>query len=389
MSLSAFEKRVKRRITARQHEFLAICAPGLEHLLKSEMDEMGEDILDPRIIKGGISFTGRLKAGILANLCLRSPSRVIMRVTSFKASNFPALEKSMAAVDWELYLPSTSDIQVQVSCRKSRLFHSDAVAQRCRAIVRSRLCQEEGEETGMVQTLMVRGDNDHFQVSLDMSGPLLHRRGIKEYVISAPLRETLAFAMLKRTGYQAGDILLDPMCGSGTFSIEAAMIRSHVPPGFFRSFSFEAWPGFQPKTFHHLKKKAEEDFILSRDTEIFASDMDPKAVDAVRKNIVHHEFLRVIQADQTDFFDLSPQGISRTQGIILLNPPYGKRLGQELDPLAFYREIGQKLRRDFKGWRLGIICPDDRAWNALELPRLSPGKIFHGGLDLIAGTGVI
>lgn len=389
MSLSAFEKRVKRRITARVHEFLAVCSPGLEPLLKSEMTELGDEILNPRTIPGGVLFDGKLKAGILANLYLRSPSRVLMRVTAFRASNFLALEKHMAAVDWELFLPCHGDIHVQVRCKKSRLFHSSAVAQRCQAVIGSRLNKEKSHGTGPAQTVMLRGENDHFQVSLDMSGALLHRRGIKGHVIRAPLRETLAFAMLRQAGFHAGDILVDPMCGSGTFSLEAAMIRSNVPPGFFRSFACETWPGFPPGTFHHLKKKAEQGFLLSSNPEIFASDMDSRAVDAVRENISVHEFLRTVQAETADFFDILPRGLPRAKGVILLNPPYGKRLGQAQGAKEFYREIGRKLSRDFPGWRLGILCPDRRAWDALNLDQLSPWMIFHGGLNLIAGTGQI
>ncbi|WP_022664874.1 THUMP domain-containing class I SAM-dependent RNA methyltransferase [Desulfospira joergensenii] len=385
---SAFEKRVKRRIIARQHEFFAVCSPGLESLCRSEMDELGDPILNPRVVKGGVAFEGRLEAGYLANLHLRSPSRLLLRLASFKAANFPALEKSISSVDWELFLPSDADIRIQVSCKKSRLFHSDAIAQRCRPIIQSRLSTGAPQESGSIQTLMIRAENDRFQVSLDMSGALLHRRGIKGHVISAPLRETLAFALLKESGFHGGDILVDPMCGSGTFSIEAAMIRSRVPPGFFRSFAFEAWPGFRPENFNHLKKKAKEKFILSREPEIFASDLDPRAVDAVRANISAHEFLNSIRAEKIDFFDIMPRP-SLQKGVILLNPPYGKRLGQGQNADDFYHEIGQKLTRDFKGWRLGILCPDHRTRKELSLKQLRSRIIFHGGLNLIAGFGVI
>ncbi len=390
MTQTAFEKRVKRRVIARPHEFFAACSPGLEPLCRQELEGLDPDIRDIRIMPGGVGFTGRLQDGYLANLCLRTPSRILMRLDSFKAVHFGEFEKGLGKIDWELFLPASSDLDVRVSCRQSRLYHSDALAQKSLGLIQDRLGQAGFPQDSKAdsQAVMIRGEKDRFQVSLDMSGALLFKRGVKPNTIDAPLRETLAFAVLTATGFSPNDILLDPMCGSGTFSIEGAMIKSRVPPGFFRSFAFETWPGFRPENFNFLKTRMKKQFKVMDRPEIFASDTNEKAVDAVNANISAHDFLKPIQVRQASFFDINCDGMPPGKGVVILNPPYGKRL-ETGDTLNFYREIGQKLRSDFKGWRTGIICPDQRTWKALDLTRLHPATIFNGGLNLILGTGVI
>ena len=195
--------------------------------------------------------------------------------------------------------------------------------------------------------------------------------------------------MLYWAGFSHDDILMDPMCGSGTFSLEAAMMKTHVPPGFIRSFAFENWPGFSARAYAHLKKNAEKQFITFPEKQIFASDMDDTALSALEQNISDRPFNRIIDVSKKDFFSVKPSMIrSGKKGVIMLNPPYGKRLGEKTDTRSFYREIEKKLKSDFKGWRLGIVIPsrEDHFLSGLPL-QLKP--IFHGGLDIFAGIGII
>jgi putative N6-adenine-specific DNA methylase len=179
------------------------------------------------------------------------------------------------------------------------------------------------------------------------------------------------------------------MAGSGTFSLEAAMIKAGIPPGLFRSFAFESWPGFSPKTFARLKNQALENRVPVSGKEIFASDMDASALAVMQQNISAHDFCRTIDLCQRDFFSLLPPATaSGKKGVIMLNPPYGKRLEEKINPKALYREIEKKLLSDFKGWRLGIILPSKEALPN-PLLKLQWRPIFHGGLDILAGTGVI
>ncbi len=384
-SPSAFEKRVKRRISARIHDFFAVCPPGLKTTCINELAVLGPDIREIQPLPGGVAFKTKLPTACLANFSLGSPSKILMRIASFKADNFSTLEKKIKQIDWELFLPGNTKLNIQATAHKSRLYHSGAIEERCRAIIEPRLFAP-GKKSE--HSLLIRADNDQFELSLDMSGDLLFKRGIKQKVITAPLRENLAFAILKTAGFTEQDVLVDPMCGSGTFSIEAAMIQSKIPPGFFRSFAFEHWPGFRKETFSYLKTQVQKNFSLGDGGGIFASDIDGSALSLLEEAIGQHEFLKSIQARKTDFFDIQPAQLTQKKGVVVLNPPYGKRLGGDMDMTRFFSEIGKKLSADFKGWRVGIIYPEKALGKAMKLP-LQPMPFFHGGLDLYAGIGKI
>ena len=382
---SAFEKRVKRRVIARVHDFFAVCPPGLKTTCATELAALDKDIQEIRVLSGGVAFKAKLPLACLANMGLGSPSKILMRIADFKAENFSTLEKKIKQIDWELFLPGNTNLNIQATAHKSRLYHSGAIEERCRPIIEARLFAPGIKSE---QSLFIRADQDQFELSLDMSGDLLFKRGVKQKVISAPLRENLAFAILKAAGFSSRDVLVDPMCGSGTFSIEAAMIRANIPPGFFRSFAFEQWPGVRPESFLYLKNTAQKGFSLESDPKIFASDIDETALSLLEDAMGRHDFLKVVQARTTDFFDIKPHELTPEKGVVVLNPPYGKRLGSQMDITHFYTEIGRKLAADFKGWRAGVIYLDKATGKALGMP-LQPMPFFHGGLDLYAGIGKI
>jgi putative N6-adenine-specific DNA methylase len=411
MTDTAFAKRVKRRVSARVHEFFAVCPPGLRSLCRRELTALDVPVKDIREVPGGVIFSGRLMDACAANLWLRSPSRILMRVARFRARHFSDLEKKLQAVDWELFLPAGTDPDIQVTTHTSRLYHTDAVAQRCRSVIRAALGDShtgdgvpanERPGDGMIpegrsgddlgkddphgQTVMIRSENDGFEISLDMSGPPLFKRGIKKKVTGAPLRENLAFAILDAAGFTPEDLLVDPMCGSGTFALEGAMIQAHIPPGFFRRFACEVWPAFSPAAFAHAGSMAAKQIRPAGP--VFASDIDPTAVAATAANLAGHAFLSPVQVSQQDFFDLVPDRLPRKTGVLVLNPPYGRRLEKGIETTEFYREIAQKLKTDFKGWRVGLIFPQ-KQFRDMNFLKLRPLPFFHGGLNLAAGTGTI
>jgi putative N6-adenine-specific DNA methylase len=428
---TAFAKRVKRRVSARVHEFFIVCPPGLRTLCLRELTGLDVAVKDIRKVPGGVLFSGRLMDACAANLWLRSPSRILMRVARFRATHFADLEKKLQAIDWELFLPAGNDPDIQVTTHASRLYHTGAVAQRCRTVIRAALggnrsggsvpaggapaneqpgrgmaldgrpCNDLGgdgpgksdlgkedlrRDALYGQTVMIRSENDGFDVSLDMSGVPLYKRGIKTRVAEAPLRENLAFAILDAAGFTAEDLLVDPMCGSGTFALEGAMIQAHIPPGFFRRFACEVWPAFSPAAFAHARSMAAKRFRPAGP--VFASDIEPAAVAATAANLAGHAFLSPVQVNQEDFFDLVPDRLSRKKGVLVLNPPYGRRLEKSLDTKGFYREIARKLQTDFKGWRVGLIFPQ-KQFRDMNFLKLRPLPFFHGGLDLAAGIGTI
>lgn len=439
---NAFEKRIKRRIIARTQEFFVVCAPGLTGLCRREMENMGEisSLIDTiptesmEVIPGGIAFKGSIQNGYAANLMLRSPSRVLMRVGQFRAENFRTLEKKLQQMEWELYLENSHAVQCDVATRKSRLYHKEAIAQRVMESIQHRfeslgpLETTDKREAGAYekdveplpsprqtgdkrhlghlesppQTILIRGENDHFEISLDSSGDLLHKRGIKSHGGAAPLRETLAFALIDAADYTPGIPFIDGMCGSGTFSLEAAMISRNIPPGHFRSFAFEGWPCFSPGQWRFMKNALSRKVLEpSPSPTIFAMDQDGEAITRLEKTLQRSDLSTEIDARQGNFFDINPGAyidpgswIKRHpcntlekkshKGLVLLNPPYGKRIGERGDADKIYLEIGKKLSSDFKGWRAGIIFPDKSLVQGFPSPKKWI-PLFHGGLDLHGG----
>ncbi|MEN8211599.1 MAG: RNA methyltransferase [Thermodesulfobacteriota bacterium] len=391
MKISPFEKRVKRRIVGREHQFFVVCTPGLKKVCLNEMLAAGFAGKKLELIQGGIEFQARLNRCMAFNLNLRSPLRILMRVANFNADSFEKLEKKIESIDWILYLPQNCSLEFNVTSKKSRLYHSDAIAQRCEKIIFNQLKTKNGftAKNKSNQTIYIRAEHNNFTVSIDTTGDLLFKRGIKKRVTLAPLRDNIAFAMLRWAGFSFEDVLLDPMCGSGTFSLEAAMMKTNVPPGFYRSFAFENWPGFSPKTFAYMKKEAQEQFVDFSDKQIFTSDIHDAALAALEQNISNYDFCNIIDASKKDFFTINPFAISHgKKGIVMLNPPYGKRLGQKKDTISLYQEIGKKLKSDFRGWRVGIILPSRESKSFLRL-KLELKPVFHGGLDIFAGIGKI
>ncbi len=406
----AFEKRIKRRISGRPHVFFAVCPPGLGGICEKEVarvsQKAGEIFSDKykisgiKVLPGGVEFTTRLKTACLANILIGSATRILMRLASFKADGFRRLEEQIKAIDWELYLPNQTLPDIRVTTHKSRLYHSTAIAERIKPILHDRLFLKDTprhyDVTGSAgtppQTLMVRGENDIFELSLDMSGTPLYKRGIKEKIVKAPLRETLAFAILTRLDLSEKDLIADPMCGSGTFSLEGAMMQCALPPGTFRSFAFEAWPGFEEKSITHARNKlmtaARACMGAPSLPPIISRDLDPTAIDHLKQTCTRHRVFQRIYPVCDDFFNMTPPPITNNQGVVVLNPPYGIRLDKNDDITSLYKEIGHKLAGDFKGWRAGIVCPGKKEFHALNLG-LSTMPLFHGGLDLYTAIGVI
>ena len=423
LNKSAFEKRVKRRISARSQQFFAVCTPGLTRLCKKEIENLPSPLESIEVIPGGVLFSGLIQSAYEANLMLRSPSRILMRVGQFKAENFRSLKKKLGQIEWELYLKKGAAVNVEVTTKHSRLYHTEAIAQRTQQIIAGHFdrlnpseylraepsplisspstahaaAEEVYSDMGFGQTVMIRAENDLFEISLDSSGDLLHKRGIKSHVGRAPLRETLAFAVLQATGYTGEIPLVDGMCGSGSFALEAAMIACNIPPGYYRAFAFETWPSFRSPQWQHMKKKASQQITDYDTPQIHAMDLSGDMVTHLDATIRDLNLLSAISVKQQDFFEFQPQSIlssksaqnnsNRSQdpkGIVVLNPPYGIRLGDKSDIHALYNAIGRKLASDFKGWRAGIILPEKSLLDLLPTPKnLIP--LFHGGLDLYGG----
>ena len=386
------QKRIKRHVIGREHTFFATTPPGLESLCAQEIATLPTDIKDAEIVPGGVEFRCRLAGCYAANLHLRIPNRILMRLTDFKATNFRQLEKKVLQFPWELHLSPSSELDFSVKTRHSRLFHTSAITKRIETCIRQRIPSPSSGKPGLSkkkdrQRLYVRAVDDHLSLSLDSSGELLFKRGLKHDVGKAPIRETLAAAILKLTGYDGSQPLLDPMCGSGTFSLEAAMLAGNIPPGFYRDFAFMKWPAFREPQWHHLKQKAANDIMRITSPLIFTSDQDMKRTTELKKISGKFEWLHGVQVDTHDFFRLTPRDVTETPGILVLNPPFGVRLNSNDKPKTFYRDILKKLSKDFRHWQIAILVKDQ------TIVRRFPSNfkrypLFHGGIDLVLLIGI-
>ena len=390
---TGLKKRVKRHVVGPIHSFFAVCAPGLESLCLKELSAMGGSTVSrAAVTPGGVSFKGRLTDMYRANLELRTPTRILMRIARFRASNFRQLEKHLAKIPWELHIRAETDIHVSATAARSRLYHTAAVAERISQAVHERPgaapADADGVETRAVQNLLVRAQDDNFVISLDSSGEPLYKRGLKGHGGRAPLRENLAAATLQWAGYTGREPLMDPMCGSGTFALEAALVSSRTPPGWHRNFAFMNWPAFKPRQWQHLKKERSLEITPLTVPAIFASDKDPGACASLASVVQKHDLSRVVSVREGDFFDFDPGQCSPLPGIVALNPPYGIRLGSVSGARKLTTEIAAKLRRDYQRWRAAVFLPDRQL--AAQFPSgLVQRKITHGGLNLILLTGRI
>jgi len=287
---TALQKRIKRRIVGRDHPFFAVTLPGLESLCREELAALPIDGQQLQIERGGVSFQARLHDVYAANLQLRTASRILMRIGRFRAVNFRQLEKQVRSMPWELYLFQQQPLELNVTSRRSRLIHTAASAQRCGHAINARLrahpgLPAPGDTPPPALKIAVRSVADTFTLSLDSSGDPLYKRGLKTYGGSAPLRETFAAAMLAMAGFSRHRILADPMCGSGTFTLEAALFACRIPSGWYRDFAFMDWPCYRPGRWKHLRKLAGTRIDIPTIPHIFASDRDTTAVANLRAAI--------------------------------------------------------------------------------------------------------
>jgi len=392
-SQTPLEKRIKRHVIGRQKDFFAVAAPGLEPLLYNEIISLPVSLAGVTTVQGGVEFTGPLQACYHANLKLRTANRILMRLTEFKATNFRQLIKKLSDIPWELFLNPGTVPEVNIATRHSRLYHKDAISTHFKDIIERSLSEtassSEEKSASTEGAIFVRIVDDRFTLSLDSSGMLLYKRGIKTHHPKAPIRETIAAAALILAGYDGSQVLVDPMCGSGTFSIEGAFISRNVPPGWFREFAFMKWPAFRPRQWAYMRKEIQKEFTApQKQPRIFTSDIDEIACASLEKSLKKAGFSDTIQVSQTDFFDLSPAFISDRPGIVTINPPYGLRLGTPKETHALFGKICKKLKKDYQRWRLALIVPEKHLLKKVPFD-LTPHTIHHGGLHVMLLTGTI
>ena len=380
--------------------YFAVTAPGLEPFTTLELSALG--LLSVPGVEsasaGGVAFKGDLLALYRANLQLRTASRILARLgTFFYATTFQELQKRASRLPWERCITPGQPIAMRVTCHQSKLYHSDAVARSVLAGLEERLGQasplvkaDEESAGHPPQLVIVRLVDDKCTVSVDSSGELLHKRGYRLAVAKAPLRETLAAALLMASGWDQSAALLDPFCGSGTIPIEAAMMRLGIPPGLNRRFAFMDWPGYEPLTFSNqlsaFSRPKAEDGMMTNEPTILASDRDAGAIKMAHANAG--------RAGVEDFIEFKCQAVSSVTpparpGWVVTNPPYGLRVSQGNDLRNLYAQFGNVLRRQCPGWKVAVLCNDAMLLGQMQMDLDTSLGFVNGGIGVRVARGEI
>jgi putative N6-adenine-specific DNA methylase len=354
-------------------EIFLVTAPGLEPALLAEAKALR--FREPLAIKGGVTVQGDWREVWRANLELRGAARVLARIASFRALHLAQLDKRARKVAWGEILRGDVPFRVEAACKASRIYHDGAAAQRIRNAARDALGAIVSDEAEVA--IKARIDDDLCTISVDTSGESLHKRGHKAEIAKAPMRENLAAMFLRQCGFDGTMPLLDPMCGSGTFVIEAAEIAAGLKPGRSRSFAFEQLATFDATAWEKLRAPAPKAQSSAR---FHGSDRDPGAIRMSRANAERAGVTALTGFREQTIEELQAPG--GPPGLVIVNPPYGARIGDNRNELtALYRALGETLRTRFAGWRVGIITSDAEFAKATALP-LTPalGPVSHGGI---------
>jgi putative N6-adenine-specific DNA methylase len=375
-----------------RYSFFAVAPPGLEEITRAELFALG--INQPRAIPGGVEFSGFLPHLYRVNLWSRTASRVLVRLGQFEAKAFPELRHKASGLPWENFLRPAAAVSVRATCHKSRLYHSDAVAERVMDAVNDCLDSAEASRTRtsrpapgpgtlasaaepQLHEIVVRLDHDRCTVSLNASGPHLHQRGYRLAAGRAPLRETLAAALLLYSGYEASRPMLDPLCGSGTFAVEAALIARNMAPGLQRTFAFMDWVNFDETAWQDLTADARNNVREAAPAPIHASDRDEGAVAAAAANAERAGVASAIVFRRRAISSIQPPA---EPGLVISNLPYGKRVGEDVRDL--YAQFGNVMRSRCAGWRVAILAGSLALAGETRLPFGEPLVVENGGLKV-------
>ncbi|HUR60042.1 MAG TPA: hypothetical protein VM029_20130, partial [Opitutaceae bacterium] len=372
-----------------QLDCFASVAPGLEELALAEARALGIPA-ELAAGGGGLSWAGDARMLLIANSSLRIASRIVIRLAEFEAHSFAELERHARRVPWERVVRAGASVRFRVTCKKSKLYHSDAVAQRLadavtRAVPGVRAeggsAPEEEEVTeGDASLVIVRVMRDRCTVSADSSGALLHRRGYRLASAKAPLRETIAAAMLAASEWDRTSPLVDPLCGSGTIPIEAALVARHISPGVHRQFAMERWPTTPAGLADEVRAQLLTRERARLESAVVGTDRDAGAITAAAANAeragVGADLALAVQSLSSVVLPAAPRGW------IVTNPPYGVRVGDTDRVRDLWAQFGNLLRARAPGWRVALLSPDPALERQLRIPLRVAASLSNGGIPV-------
>lgn len=363
------------------NQYFATCPRGLETLLVDELRQCNAKEI--KMTDGGASFAGELSVCYQANLHSRVATRILMQVGRGKYATEDDLYQGAFKINWPNWFDVKHAFMVKVTAVRCPLKSlefvtlrvKDAVCDKFRQAVGSRPNIDTREPAVRVHVYLTA---DSYQLYVDTSGQPLYQRGNRKNSIEAPLRENLAAGILKLSGWKPGQTLLDPMCGSGTFLLEAVMMALNIAPGLYRSFGFEKLKNFESDTFKKIKNAASKAVKPISFQKIYGSDSDLRAVRITKQNLSEAGWLEAVQVAHADFNSMVPPAEA---GILVANPPYGVRIGEDDILAELYPLMAATLKQKLAGWNTYFLTNDLRM---PKLMRLSPSKktpLFNGPLE--------
>lgn len=378
---------------ARIEQFFATCPRGLENALAEELLELGAENVEKT--GGGVGFHGPMTLCYAANLHSRLATRILLRVSAGRYQNEEDVYQGALAVFWHKWFAASRTIAVKVVAQDSPLKSLNFITLRIKDAVCDRFVEETGARPS-VQTLhpdiRIRAflTRDRYTLYLDTSGESLYKRGLRKQSGLAPINENLAAGILKLSGWKPGEALYDPMCGSGTFLMEAAQMALNIAPGLGRDFAFERMLRMDAKAWARMKAEAEQACQPVRPLPIYGSDVMGGSLRDADSNLKAAGLREAVTLSKADILDIEPPAES---GVVVMNPPYGVRLGEEEELAALYPKLGDVLKRKFANWRAYIISADANLPKLIRLSASRKTPLFNGALEcrlyeykLVAGS---
>ncbi|RIV19647.1 class I SAM-dependent RNA methyltransferase [Alicyclobacillaceae bacterium I2511] len=357
---------------------IATTAFGLESVVARELQQLG---YETKNFNGYVEFSGDESAVIRANLWLRSADRVLIKIGQFHADTFDALFEQTKHLPWAELLPRDANFPVEGRSVKSQL----ASVRACQSIVKKAIVDGlsskyrlvEFPETGPRFSIEVSLQKDEAMLTVDTSGAALHKRGYRQLSVTAPIKETLAAALVQLSRWQAHRPFADPMCGSGTIAIEAAMLAQNAAPGLRRMFDSEHWPNFAGPLWKQHRESAKA--LLKEDIEvdIFAGDVDAKVLSLAEYHVRKAGVGKLVRLKQQNVADFHPQ---TSFGCVVTNPPYGERLGERKEAQNLYHQMGQALR-SADTWSVFVIASHPAFEKYYGKPASQKRKLYNGRIQ--------
>lgn len=361
--------------------FFASCPRGLEALLAEELRGLGAR--KPQSLPGGVAFEGDLRICYRANLESRLATRVLLKVGRSPYRNERDVHEGALAIGWPDWFSEKQSIRVDVKAIRSPLQSLDFATLTIKDAVCDRFRSDRGQRPDVdtrspdirIQAFL---DKETASFYLDTSGDALNRRGYRKDAGEAPLKENLAAGIVRLTGWNPGEPFLDPMCGSGTLAIEAAMMALAIPPGHARGFGFERLAGFDRRRWEEARNEALARRLPARRLPIFARDRYGDELKKARANLEAAGLADCVELKQADILDT---GAPADAGVMVANPPYGARLGEDAELAEFYPKLGHTLKKYYSGWRCHLFSGDTRLPKLIRLSASKRTPLFNGPLE--------